>query len=69
MQFYIDDPTRPFLIKSLNDLPSGDPWPFNAQIFLLMTVGVGGTLGGSTTGLVNPQPLMADYVRVYCPRP
>jgi len=67
MQFYIDDPTRPFLIKSLNDLPSGDPWPFNAQIFLLMTVGVGGTLGGSTTGLVNPQPLMADYVRVYWP--
>jgi beta-glucanase (GH16 family) len=67
MQFYIDDPTKPFLIKTLTDLPSGDTWPFNAQIFLLMNVAVGGTLGGSTAGLVNPQPLMADYVRVYSP--
>jgi beta-glucanase (GH16 family) len=67
MQFYIDDPTKPFLIKTLNDLPSGDTWPFNAQIFLLMNVAVGGTLGGSTTGLISPQPLMADYVRVYSP--
>jgi hypothetical protein len=32
-----------------------------------MNVAVGGTLGGSTTSLVNPQPLMADYVRVYAP--
>jgi len=69
MQFYIDDPTKPFLIKTPNDLPSGDTWPFNAQIFLLMNVAVGGTLGGSTASLVNPQPLMADYVRVYSPSP
>jgi beta-glucanase (GH16 family) len=67
MQFYIDDPTKPFLIKTPDDLPSGDTWPFNAQIFLLMNVAVGGTLGGSTTNLVNPQPLMADYVRTYSP--
>jgi beta-glucanase (GH16 family) len=67
MQFYIDDATQPFLIKTPSDLPSGDTWPFNAQIFLLMNVAVGGTLGGSTANLVNPQPLMADYVRVYSP--
>jgi hypothetical protein len=42
-------------------------WPFNAQTFVLMNVAVGGTLGGSTTNLVNPQPLMADYVRQYLP--
>jgi beta-glucanase (GH16 family) len=67
MQFYVDDPSKPFLIETPNNLPSGDTWPFNASIFLLMNVAVGGTLGGSTTNLVNPQPLMADYVRVYTP--
>ncbi len=65
MQFYVDDPTKPFLIETPGNLPSGDTWPFNAQIFLLMNVAVGGTLGGSTATLVSPQPLMADYVRVY----
>jgi hypothetical protein len=69
MQFYVDDPTKPFLIETPVNLPSGDKWPFNAQIFLLMNVAVGGTLGGSTTNLVSPQPLMADYVRVYSPSP
>jgi beta-glucanase (GH16 family) len=67
MQFYIDDATHPFLIKTPSDLAPGDTWPFNAQIFLLMNVAVGGTLGGSTANLANPQPLMADYVRVYMP--
>jgi beta-glucanase (GH16 family) len=67
MQFYIDDPTKPFLIETTSNLSSGDTWPFNAQIFLLMNVAIGGTLGGSTATLVSPQPLMADYVRVYTP--
>lgn len=67
MQFYVDAPASPFLIKTTSDLSSGDTWPFNAQIFLLMNVAIGGTLGGSTTNLVNPQPLMADYVRQYSP--
>jgi beta-glucanase (GH16 family) len=67
MQFYVDDPTKPFLIETPNNLPAGDTWPFNASIFLLMNVAVGGTLGGSTANLANPQPLMADYVRVYAP--
>jgi beta-glucanase (GH16 family) len=69
LQFYVDTPTQPFLIKTPSDLSSGDTWPFNAQIFLLMNVAVGGTLGGSTTNLVSPQPLMADYVRMYSPSP
>jgi hypothetical protein len=67
MQFYVDPPASPFLIKTTSDLSSGDTWPFNAQIFLLMNVAIGGTLGGSTATLVNPQPLMVDYVRQYSP--
>jgi hypothetical protein len=67
MQFYVDDPTHPFLIRTPSDLPSGDTWPFNAPVFLLMNVAVGGTLGGSTANLANPQPLLVDYVRQYSP--
>jgi beta-glucanase (GH16 family) len=67
MQFYVDDATKPFLIETSSNLSSGDTWPFNTQLFVLMNVAVGGTLGGPTTNLVNPQPLMADYVRQYLP--
>jgi beta-glucanase (GH16 family) len=65
MEFYVDNPSSPFFIATPNDLPQGDTWPFNADIFLIMNVAVGGTLGGSTHGLTNPQPLLADYVRWY----
>jgi hypothetical protein len=67
VQFYVDDPTRPFLVRTPSDLPSGDMWPFNSQMFLLMNVAVGGHLGGSIVDLVKPEPMMADYVRSYSP--
>jgi beta-glucanase (GH16 family) len=67
MEFYVDDPSAPFFVVTPDDLPPGDTWPFNADIFLIVNVAVGGTLGGSTTGLNNPQPLVADYVRWYTP--
>jgi beta-glucanase (GH16 family) len=67
MQFYVDDPTSPFLIKTSSDLSSSDTWPFNAQLFLLMNVAVGGTLGGSTTSTPSPDFMLVDYVRQYQP--
>jgi len=66
-QYYIDNPLQPYYIATPSDLKSGDTWPFNLPFFLLMNVAVGGTLGGSTTNLANPQPLVADYVRQYSP--
>jgi len=67
MQFFVDDPSSPFFVVTPSDLQAGDTWPFNADIFLIMNVAIGGTLGGSTSGLTNPQPLIADYVRWYAP--
>ncbi len=65
MQFFVDDPSTPFFTVTPGNLPSGDTWPFNAQIFTLLNVAVGGTLGGSTGGLTNPGPMMVDWVRYY----
>lgn len=69
MQYYVDTPANPFFIVTPSDLASSDTWPFNARIFLLANVAVGGTLGGSTANLVNPQPTTFDYVRQYTASP
>lgn len=66
MQFYIDNPLQPYYIATTSNLPSGDTWAFNAQLFLLANVAVGGTLGGTPSGSTpNPGVMMLDYVRQY----
>jgi beta-glucanase (GH16 family) len=71
MQFYVDDPTRPFLVVTASDLPSGDVWPFSSAadpFFLITNVAVGGTLGAPTDSLTCCQPpMLLDYVRQYLP--
>jgi beta-glucanase (GH16 family) len=68
MQFYIDNPLQPYYIATTSNLPSGDTWAFNAQLFLLTNIAVGGTLGGTPSNLTpNPGIMMLDYVRQYQP--
>jgi len=66
MQFYVDNAAQPFYIVTTSDLSANDVWPFNAQIFVLLNMAVGGTLGG-TPGASTPNPAveMVDYVRQY----
>jgi beta-glucanase (GH16 family) len=67
-QFYIDNPLQPYYITTPRNLSSGDTWPFNAQIFLLTNIAVGGTLGGTpSSSTTNPALMMLDYVRQYQP--
>ena len=65
IEFFVDNASTPFFTVTPGSLPSGDTWPFNANLFALLNVAVGGTLGGSTSGLTNPQPMIVDYVRWY----
>ena len=65
MEFFVDNASTPFFTVTPSSLPQGDTWPFNANLFALLNVAVGGTLGGSTNGLTNPQPMVVDYVRWY----
>ena len=68
MQFFVDNPASPFFTVTPSSLPSGDTWPFNQSMFALLNVAVGGTLGGSTSGLTSPaSPMTVDYVRWYTP--
>jgi beta-glucanase (GH16 family) len=67
MQFFIDNASSPFFTVTPNSLPSGDTWPFNQDLFAILNVAVGGTLGGSISGLSNPGPMTVDYVRWYTP--
>jgi beta-glucanase (GH16 family) len=65
-QYYIDNPLKPYYIATTSNLASGDTWPFNLNIFLLMNIAVGGTLGGTpTVSTPNPGVMMVDYVRQY----
>jgi beta-glucanase (GH16 family) len=65
IELFVDNASTPFFTVTPSSLPSGDTWPFNANLFALLNVAVGGTLGGSTSGLTNPQPMIVDYVRWY----
>lgn len=68
MQYYIDNPTTPFYVTTTSDLPAGDTWPFNAKLFLIMNVAVGGTLGGTpNSSTPNPGIMTVDYIRQYQP--
>jgi beta-glucanase (GH16 family) len=65
IQFFVDDPSNPFFTTTPGSLPSGDVWPFNQPVFILLNEAIGGTLGGSITGLTNPGSMTVDYVRWY----
>ena len=65
MQYFVDNASTSFFTATPSSLPGGDTWPFNQPIFLLTNVAVGGTLGGSTSGLTNPGPMKIDFIRWY----
>jgi beta-glucanase (GH16 family) len=70
VQFYVDDPTKVFFVRTASDVPSGLTWDFNAQFFLLLNLAVGGTNswpGPTDNTTPNPAIMTVDYVRAYTP--
>jgi len=68
VQFYVDDPTKVFFVRTASDVPSGQPWVFNRKFFLLLNLAIGGD--GSWPGAFdattpNPAVMTVDYVRIY----
>jgi beta-glucanase (GH16 family) len=70
VQFYVDDPTNIFFVRTTSDIPSAFTWDFNHPFYLLLNLAVGGT--GSWPGppdntTPNPAVMQVDYVRYYTP--
>jgi len=68
VQFYVDDPTKVFFVRTASDVPSGQPWVFNRKFFLILNLAIGGD--GSWPGpfdatTPNPAIMTVDYVRIY----
>jgi beta-glucanase (GH16 family) len=70
VQFYVDNPTNIFFVRTASDLPSGFTWDFNHPFFLLLNLAVGGTgswPGATNSSTPNPALMVVDYVRYYQP--
>ena len=70
VQFYVDDPTNIFLVRTASDVPAGMSWDFNHPFFALLNLAIGGT--GSWPGppdntTPSPAVMTVDYVRWYQP--
>jgi beta-glucanase (GH16 family) len=73
VQFYVDDPTNIFFVKTASDVPGGtSQWAFNHPFSLILNLAVGGT--GSWPGppdgtTPTPAVMTVDYVRQYTASP
>lgn len=73
IQFYVDDPTKVFFVRTASDVPGGtNEWVFNQNFFVLLNLAVGGT--GSWPGppdstTPSPATMLVDYVRQYTASP
>jgi len=70
VQFYVDDPSNVFFVRTASDVPSGFTWDFNHPFFLLLNLAVGGTgswPGAPDSTTPNPAIMLVDYVRAYQP--
>jgi hypothetical protein len=55
VQFYVYQPT----------VYNSSTWPFDANLFLLLNLAVGGSFGGSVNNAIFPQTMEIDYIKVY----
>jgi beta-glucanase (GH16 family) len=68
IQFYVDDPSNVFCVRSAADVPAGGEWVFNHPFFLVMNLAVGGIWPGPPDAATpNPSRVWVDYVRLYQP--
>ena len=73
VQFYVDDPTNVFFVRTASDVPGGtSQWAFNHPFFLLLNLAVGGTgswPGPPDNSTPNPAIMLVDYMRQYTASP
>jgi beta-glucanase (GH16 family) len=68
IQFYVDDPSNVFFVRTASDVPAAESWAFNHPFFLLMNLAIGGDgswPGPTDATTPNPAIMTVDYVRIY----
>ncbi len=67
LQFYRDDPAKPYLTVTAASLPAGTKWVYNQPFFLILNFAIGsGGFAGKTDATTPPSgTVLVDWVRVY----
>ncbi|HXX99594.1 MAG TPA: glycoside hydrolase family 16 protein [Candidatus Limnocylindrales bacterium] len=68
VQFYVDDPTKVFNVKTASDMTGGQVWAFDHPFFLLLNLAIGGVgswPGPTDSSTPSPAIMTVDYVRIY----
>jgi beta-glucanase (GH16 family) len=66
IEFYVDDPARPYFKATPKSLPKGKHWVFDKPFFIIMNLAVGGSWPKNPDATTpNPARMLVDYVRVY----
>ena len=63
VRFYVDD--KLYETKTPADVPDGDTWVYDHDVFMILNVAVGGTWPGDPDDSIFPKSMLIDYVRVY----
>lgn len=62
IMFLVDN--IPYYVYHPSDY-NANTWPFDADLFLLLNVAVGGSFGGTVNNSIFPQTMEIDYIKVY----
>lgn len=68
IQFYVDDPSKVFFVRTADDLSSDQTWTFDHAFFLLLNLAIGGDgswPGPADATTPSPAVMTVDFVRVY----
>jgi beta-glucanase (GH16 family) len=67
VQFYVDDPSNVFFIRTANDVPGGSSqWVFNHPFINITNLAVGGGFPGNPDSTTpSPAAMLVDYIRYY----
>jgi beta-glucanase (GH16 family) len=67
VQFYVDNPTNVFFIRTANDVPGGSSqWVYNHPFINITNLAVGGGFPGNPDPTTpSPAVMLVDYIRYY----
>jgi beta-glucanase (GH16 family) len=66
VEFYVDDPSKPFFTATPRDVPKGKAWVFDKPFFLIMNLAVGGSWPRDPDATTpSPAKMLVDYIRAY----